>query len=293
LTSQPVSRETGFAGWWPVSDVRGLSPDVLSGAAVNCPYCGEQINAGVTVCKTCHRDIALVVSLKETNHTLEQRVTELETELEELRKSAPAESQSTTATEPPPSRRMSVVDVLAVYLALPTVVLVGIHYLLVIKFDTSLIWLRAASIVLPVVFGLVLERKARPRWFATLALGIVVAFASVFGMSTMVYFTDGDSILPNSAITWRETLEYVASISLAYLLGALIVHALLRPIGSKSARDSGKVRKLATFVAQHLSGKTKGKSLEEQVQRVIKFINLAISAATAIGAVYAGFKGIL
>jgi len=55
---------------------------------VSCPYCGEQVNAGFTVCKTCHRDIALVVSLEDANHELEQRVKELEAELAPFRASA-------------------------------------------------------------------------------------------------------------------------------------------------------------------------------------------------------------
>jgi len=195
------------------------------------------------------------------------------------------------ANDPLPTQPM-IIDILAVYIALPTVVLVAVHYLLVIRFDTSLVWLRTASIVLPAIFGLVLDRRAQPRWYLTLALGIVVALVSVLGMSTMVHFTDGDPILPKGGVAWRETLEYVTSISLAYLLGSMIARAL-RPLGAKGAKATGRIAELATFFARHMSGGRKARTLEERVQRMIKLIRLVISISTALGAIYTGFKSIL
>ena len=163
---------------------------------MNCPYCEEPVNHGATVCKTCRRDISLVLSLRDAKLVLEERVKELETELDELRERGPA----VPAVEEAPARP-GMIDLAVVYLVVPTVLLVGAHYLLVIKFDTNLVWLRTASIALPAVFGLMLERKLHPRWFVTLAYGVAVAFVSVFGMSTMVHFTDGDAILPDSRVT--------------------------------------------------------------------------------------------
>lgn len=256
---------------------------------MNCPYCAEPVNHGATVCKTCQRDVALVLSLKEANHALEQRVEELEEELAELREQGP-QAAPVEAVPPAPPRH---VDLLAVYFVLPIVVLVGIHYLLVIRFDVHLIWLRMASIVLPAAFGWMLERKLQPRWFVTLAFGVVTGLGSVFGMSTMVHFTDGDPIMPNNAVAWRETLEYATSIALAYLLGALVAFATQPLSATKRGRRGGVVAKLANFIAQHVSGKNKGLPLEARVQRMVKIIQIVASASTAVGAVYTGFKGIL
>jgi Flp pilus assembly protein TadB len=141
----------------------------------------------------------------------------------------------------------------------------------------------------PAIFGFVLERKAHPHWFATLGLGLVVAVVAVLGMSTLVNFTDGDPILPNNAVAWRETLEYVASIALAYLLGAMLARAV-RP---RSARSGRRMTRVATFIAVHVTGKKGGKPLEVRVQQMIKLIQLGISVSTALGAVYTGFKSIL
>lgn len=256
---------------------------------MNCPYCGEQVNHGATVCKTCQRDIALVTSLTEAKHALEQRVEELEAELAELREQGPAPAMPVVEEpEAPPG----LIDRVAIYLILPTVALVGAHYLLVIKFDAHLIWLRAASIALPAVFGFLLERKLSPRWFVTLGLGVVVGLVAVFGMSTMIHFTDGDPIMPDSAVSWRETLEYAASIALGYLLGALLAFTV-EPLAATRRSRRGPIAKFANFMAVHVTGKNGALPLEVRVQRTVKLLQIAASASTAAGAIYTGFKGIL
>lgn len=257
---------------------------------MNCPYCEEFLNEGATVCKTCRRDIGLAMSLKEANRALQSRVQELEGQLAGGREPGP--SEVTTPADESMAQRSGILDALAVYMALPSVALIGAHYFLVIKFDASLVWLRVVSIALPAAFGWMLESKAHLRWFTSLALGLVVAFVSVFGMSTMVHFADGVPILPNRGVALRETLEYVASIALAYLLGSLIAGGV-QPTRLKGRLSSGPLTKLATFIAIHLPDKAKGKSLEERIERTVKLIKLAGSAATAIGAAYTGFKGIL
>lgn len=257
---------------------------------MNCPYCGEPVNHGATVCKTCQRDIALVATLAEAKHTLEQRVEELEAELAELREQGPA---AAPPVEEEPEKPPGIIDRVAVYILLPTLALVGAHYLLVVKFDVHLIWLRTASIVLPALFGFLLERKISPRWFVALGFGVVVGLVAVFGMSTMIHFTDGDPILPDSAISWRETLEYATSIALGYLLGALLAFAAEPLTATKRIRRGGPVAKLANFMATHVTGKKGGLPVEVRVQRMIKIIQIAASASTAVGAVYTGFKGIL
>ena len=256
---------------------------------MTCPYCGEAVNHGATVCKTCHRDIALVVSLQDARHSLEERVVELEAELAQLRESGLGKPEEPAVEEPPAPP--GIIDLVVVYLLLPTVVLIGAHYLLVIKFDARLVWLRTASIALPAVFGLMLEHKLQPRWFVALGFGAVVALAAVFGMSTMVHFTDGDPILPESAVDWRETLEYSVSIALSYLLGSLLA-AGARPLKLKGKSRNAVMAKLATFMAKHVSGR-KGEPMEARIQRMVKLIQLVVSASTAIGAIYTGFKNVL
>lgn len=255
---------------------------------MNCPYCAENVNQGATVCKTCRRDIGLVLSLQEKNYALEERIQELEGQLA----AGPAALAAEPVVEEPP-KKPGILDIVGMYLILPMLLLIGAHYLLIIKIDSkwSLPLLRAASIVLPAIFGLLLDRRLRPRWFVTFGLGLIVAFVAILGMSTIVHFTDGNPILPEGPTDWRETLEYVTSISLSYLLGALLARAA-RPIRLTPARRGGTAGKLATFLAKHVTGKP-GEPLDQRIQRMVKLIQLGVSASTAIGAVYTGFKSIL
>ena len=258
---------------------------------MTCPYCMETLIKGATVCKTCQRDVALVLKLRQENHDLEDRVHELEVELAKWRPATPDEPVE-PVVEAPPRRPLGFFDILVVYFALPTVLLLGAHYLLVVRFDTSLVWLRTASIVLPALFGLMLERRGSPQWYATLGIGIVVAAVAVLGMSTVVHFTDGDAILPDSKVAWRETLEYVTSISLSYLLGAVMLRAV-RSLGAHGARAGSRITGLATFMVRRLSRSSRGLPLEVRVQKMVGLIRLGVSVATALGAVYTGFKSIL
>jgi len=261
-----------------------------------CPYCEEAVNYGATVCKTCQRDIALALSLKKANLALEERVHELEAELALLRERGPTlpaveEAPAGLRSEGSRPEGLRFIDLAALFLLVPTVLLMGAHYLLVIRFDINLVWLRAVSIALPAVFGLILERKLHPRWYVTLAYGVVVACVSVLGMSTVVHYTDGDAILPHNQVAWRETLEYVTSIALSYLLGASLAR-VAQPMKLTGGRSYGRPSKLATLLATHVTGR-KGEPLQQRIQRMVKLIQLGVSAATAIGAVYTGFKSIL
>jgi hypothetical protein len=258
---------------------------------MNCPYCEEPVNHGATVCKTCHRDFSLVMALKTANIALEERIEELEAELEDFR-SAVADEPGAADEAAPPKKTAGGIELFILFLLVPILVLVGTHYLLVIRLDANLAWLRAASIVIPAVFGLVLERTQHPRWFVTFGVALVAAFAAVFGMSTTVHFTDGDAILPDSRVAWRETLKYVASIALSYVLGTTLAR-LAQPLKFPDGRGRSKAQqKLATLMAKHVTGR-KGEPLEVRIQRMVKLIQMGVSAATAIGAVYTGFKNLV
>jgi hypothetical protein len=261
-------------------------------AKAACPYCAEQILASAIVCKTCRRDIALPMSLKSANQALGQRVEELEAELAKLQAIVSPQPEVPVESVAAPPPRLPVIDLVGIYFALPTVVLVAAHYFLVVRFDTKLAWLRAASIALPALAGWMLGSKTAMRWYNVLALGIVVALASVFGMSTVIHFTDGDAILPDSGIAWRETIEYATSIALSYLLGSLLASAA-HPLGITGTQGKDRRLKLARMVARTVWGSEDGKSLAQRIEGVEKLMTRVVAASTAAGAFYTGFKGIL
>jgi hypothetical protein len=258
-----------------------------------CPYCMEPVKPTAIVCKTCQRDIALPMSLKSANQLLEKRVEELEAEVAALQANATPAAPVVEAAPPTPFQRgLFVIDLLGIYILLPILVLVVAHYFLIVRFDTKLAYLRAASIVLPALFGWILGIRTRLQWFFVLAIGIVVGLASVFGMSTVIHYTDGDAIMPDNAVAWRETIEYSVSIALSYLLGWLIMRVAY-PLGLTGAGGKKRTQKIVLLAARTLLGGEESKSLMARIDGIDKLMTRAVTASTAAGALYTGFKGIL
>jgi hypothetical protein len=247
----------------------------------------EEVKPGALVCRTCRRDIAVPKPLMEANARLTLRVAELEAELAAAKAALP-DVVAVTDAPAPAARPARLVHVLLLYIVLPVLLLIAIHYILVISLDARLIWLRLASIALPSVFGFHFEQASRPRRLVLLGVAASVAVASVLGMSCVVHLVDGDAILPASPVVWRETMEYLASITLAYVLGSLLC-AALRPL---HRQRRSLVDRLATLIALGGGGPA-GKPLEARIERLVKLMNLGISAATAGGAIYTGLKATL
>ncbi len=250
---------------------------------MNCPFCLEEVKPGALVCRACARDITIPKPLMEANERLTARVAELEAELADARAALPSAPVAIEAPPAPPP--LSFFRALIFYVVLPVLLLVAIHYVLVIRLDARLIWLRAASIVLPALFGFRFELAWRPRRSVLFTIAFVVGVGAVLGMSWVVHLVDGDAILPVGAVVWRETLEYVASIALAYVMGSLLC-AALRPLHSQ--RHS-LVDRLATIIALGEGG-SGGKALEARIERLVKLMKLGMSAATAGAAIYTGLK---
>ena len=166
-----------------------------------------------------------------------------------------------------------------------------VHYTLVVAFEARMIYLRLATAVLPILWGYALARRWRPSWFVTVSFAIVFGIASVLGMSTTLHFVDGSPVLPKTAFDRGEMAQYMVSIALGYLLGALIAVAL-RPLRLpvRSSAD-GFLDMLAVFLAHNLPGR-RGDP-EERTWRWRNVIRVALSLITAAGMLWTGFKRFL
>jgi membrane-bound ClpP family serine protease len=182
------------------------------------------------------------------------------------------------------------------YALIPTLLLVIAHVVVTIVLDTSPIPLRLASIIIPLLFGL-LAYPLNKVWFeGALALAFLTAALSVTSMLTVTGLHDHVPVVPGSWVEWREVIEYGTSILLAFisgnLLGVLIFHVFPR-ILAQGGKPNAVAFSIARLLGQHVG--------EEQLRRRARLIQDLIQTAgpligvsvTAVGSLYAGLKGLL
>ena len=122
---------------------------------MNCPYCLSEVSEEAVVCKTCSRDLYLfkpmmvkVADLEKqlleipNQEAYEKRITELELMLDE--------HEQKLATPKSPIRWA--LDVI-LYLFVPLLLLLLAHWLIVIVYDTKMIYLRVISMLAPLPFA--------------------------------------------------------------------------------------------------------------------------------------------
>ncbi|MBV8790995.1 MAG: hypothetical protein JO237_02995 [Pseudolabrys sp.] len=177
-------------------------------------------------------------------------------------------------------------------------ILVGAHYLIIIQFDLSLIYLRVVSIAVPLVLGF-LYRKALDRWLLwDLVTGLVLAAVTILAMSYVVAKTDNVPVLPTNGQGWREYAEYAASIGFGFFTGCALRHGLTI-IRSPSAKVGFLIELIARFIAKKIKKDDDGDDdrAPDEIDAQLKKIEGLVSGAIAVGSVgvsiYTGLSGLL
>lgn len=253
---------------------------------MECPFCAETVKDEVLACKHCSRDLRVV-------RPVVLEVQEIVAELDKLRRELDQVNAKLNRIHHPV--RYFAIHSIA-YILIPTILLVAAHIIVTIVLNVSPLYLRLASVVIPLPFGLAIYAIQKVGFRGAMLVGTLTAVLSVICMLTVTGVNDGVPILPGPWIEWREVIEYVASIALAFgtgnILGTLVFYVLPSTM-AQGGKPNAAAYRMARMLGQHVG--------EEQLRRRARLIQdllhtagpLAGVLVTGIGSVYAGLKGIL
>ncbi|MGZ5871058.1 MAG: hypothetical protein ACXWKP_02990 [Bradyrhizobium sp.] len=252
---------------------------------MECPFCAETVKDEATVCKHCSRDLRLV-------RPVILEVQQIVAELDDLRRELDWVNAKLDWIKHPVR---TLVTYAIIYVLVPSIALVAAHIIVTIVLDVKPLYLRLASVIIPLPFGLAMYALHQVRFRGTIAVGFLTAALSILCMLTVTGFNDRVPIIPASWIEWREVIEYTMSIVLAFgtgnILGVLIFR-IVPGIMAQGGRPNPAAYRLAKVLGQHV-GDEQLRRRARVIQDLMRTIGpLAGIVVTASGSLYAGLKGI-
>jgi hypothetical protein len=253
---------------------------------MECPFCVETIKDESLVCRNCARDLTLV---RPYIFEIQEMITEVDALQRDL-----SRARNRLAMIDRPVRFLLVNA--SAFVVLPTMLLISAHYLVTFEFDLSPIYLRVASVLIPLPFGFALAVVKNIGFRGTMAIGFTSAALSISSMLAVTSLVDNVNFVPSNWWEWRETLEYGTSIALAFGAGNILATTLFRVLPTAitaKGKPNPVAYRVACMLGQHVGQEAlrrRARLLQEIVRTVLPLIGFI---ATASGSIYTGLKSVI
>lgn len=259
---------------------------------MNCPYCLSEVSEEAHVCKTCSRDLYLFKPMMAKIASLEGQLAAIPSqEVSDLR-IAQLEYLLEEQNQQLTNRSLFAwVKDIALYLLVPLLLLLLAHWLIVIVYDTKMIYLRIISMILPLPFAYFLFKSHAHKLFPWFVGVVFLAISSVIGMSWITSLVDRTPIWPQNFFEWKEVLEYSASIAFSFLTGMLLGGVAYA--GKQRRRQAGIMNALIKVASTQSAGGVSIQGMHGLMKSLQDYGGTVVALGTTAVSIYTGLKGII
>ena len=138
--------------------------------------------------------------------------------------------------QPATSAQRNLLNDLLRYFALPLVLLLVVHHIVVNVYDLNTLYLQIACVGIPLLFSAALSRLGSHGAIAAIAFAITLGVIGDSAMTISQSLYSGDPVMPQTRFEWWDNIDFAAIIALSYLAGYIGERALCKVLGNKFTR---------------------------------------------------------